>query len=178
MMKYQQFTELYQKGRLSMIVNRSMARKFYTHIPAPLIKKETGESPYFEKLTIWLSYLLSPVTLLASIALGFMTFGCWGFLSLFGSLSIYGLFASASLKSRSRLLDISLLFIVTVMIHIYSDPDHFEMTRFACLFLLSLWCIRFAYWASGYFLKAFVLRNEKAYSYLSKYLVINRLDAE
>jgi len=153
-----------------------MARKFYTHIPASLIRKETGESLYFEKITVWLIYLISPVALLASLVLGFMAFGYWGVISLFFCLFIYGLFASASMRAQSRLLDISSFFLVTVAIHIYSGADHYEVTKFACLFIFSLWSIRFAYWLSGWFLKIFVLRNEKAYAYLSKYLIINRLD--
>lgn len=175
-MKHERFTALYRQGKLAVYVDRKLARKFFTHIPVSMIQKETGESCYFERLIVWLAYLLSPVALIASLALGFFAFHYLGFISLIICPLVYVLFSSSSLRNQSGLPGISLLLIAAIVIHVLSPSRHFLITRFAVVYLFSLWSVRFEYCMAETLLKAFVFRNRKAYDYLSKYLMIQETD--
>jgi hypothetical protein len=70
-MNHKNLVELEEQGKILIGIDRSMARKFYTDIPLKKIEEETGEAPYFEKIIVWIAFLFGPISLLASIILGF-----------------------------------------------------------------------------------------------------------
>jgi hypothetical protein len=172
-MTHEAIVDQVRSGKIRVSVNRRMARKFFTRIPLGLIRKETGESLYFEKALIWTAYLAGPVLLAASIAAAFLAFGLWGFLFLIGGLPVYGLYSTASMRERAGLIPISLILAVTVVTHWFNAGLYTGWTKFAFLFTGALWSVRFVYAGSAGLLRLFVLRNAKAFNYLGKYLEIH-----
>ncbi|MBN1781457.1 hypothetical protein JW948_10055 [bacterium] len=173
-MTHDELKEQYRQGRITIDVSRAMARKFYTRIPMSLIAQETGESVIFHKMIIWLFYLSGPVLLVYSLFLGFRAFGAWGFITLFCCPLIYFLFSVASLKSNTNPVWISMLLVIAAFAAFFGRTHSPVLIRFSLAYLFSLWSLRFVYWESARLLRIFVLRNEKAYAYLAKYLTIHQ----
>ena len=175
-MEHEELIELEKSGKLIIGVDRGMARQFYTQVTTSRIKDETGEAPYFEKAIVLLSFVLGPIALLASIVLGFFAFGWWGIIVMVLCPVMYFTYSSMSVMGSSGIIGITIFLLISVGIHVWGILNAPSMTSFAIYFILSLWCARFLYCSSTFFLRAFVLRNRKAYEYLSNQLVIRKVD--
>ncbi len=175
-MEHKELIELEQQGKLLIGVDRVMARKFYTDIPMSTIEEKTGEVPYFEKMTIWFAFLFGPIALISSIVLGFFAFGWWGIISLLICPIVYLTYSSSSVIGGSKLTGISILFLIAAGVHFFGNFNYPWITGFAGVFLFSLWCIRLLYCSATFLLRNFVIRNGRAYDYLSEYLVIRQAE--
>mgnify|MGYP006436845091 CR=1 FL=1 len=164
--------QLEEQAKFLIGVDRIMARKFYIDIPISEIEEKTGEAPYFEKAIVWFSYLIAPVALISSIILIFIGLRWWGIFGLFICPLIYSKYASSSMVDGSKLIFITLLLLTSLIVHFFGDLNVPWITGAATLFIFALWCVRLLYCSSTYLLRAFVIRNEKAFEWLSKYLVI------
>ncbi len=153
-----------------------MARKFYTDIPIQKIREETGEAPYFEKIIVWFAFLFGPISLLSSIIIGFWIFNWWGIIFLIFCPFIYFTYSSFSVRGDSRITGISILLLVSSCIYFFRVFDAPQITGFITVFILSLWCIRSLYCSSTFLLRNFIIRNEKAYKYLSQHLKIRLIE--
>lgn len=173
---YKNLVELEKKNKILIGVGRIMARKFYTDIPIKKIEKETDEAPYFEKMIILPVFLLGPVLFLISIILGFLVFGFWGIIFFALSLFIYITYSSLSVKGNSKITGITILLIALIVSYFFKIFNISRIIGAITVFVLSLWCIRFLYCASTFFLRNFIIRNEKAYNYLSQYLKIKLIE--
>lgn len=172
-MEHKEVIELAEQGKLLIGVDRAMAREFYTNIPISKIQEETGESPYFEKMIVLFAFLFGPISLISSIVLGFLAFSWWGIISLVLCTVIYFAYSSSSVVAGSKLFGITLLLLTSLAVHFFAHLNTPWITGFACTFLFSLWCARLLYCSSTFLLRAFVIRNAKAFEYLSDYLVIS-----
>jgi len=175
-MEHKELIELEQQGKLLIGVDRAMARKFYTDILIATIEEKTGEAPYFEKMTVWFAFLFGPIALISSIVLGFLAFGWWGVICLLLCPIVYFTYSSSSVMGSSKLTGITILFLIAVGVHFFGNLNSPWVTGFAGVFLFSLWCIRLLYCSVTLLLRNFVIRNERAYDYLSDYLVIRQVD--
>jgi len=175
-MDYSDLVKLEKQGKIAIGVDRAMARKFYTDIPVKKIREETGEAPYFEKIIIWLAFLFAPISLLVSIIIGFWAFNWWGIGSLIFCPIVYFIYSSYSVKGNSRMIGITILLFVSAYIYFFRVFDAPKITGFLTIFIFSLWCIRLLYSLSTLLLRIFVIRNEKAYQYLSQYLIIRSIE--
>jgi len=153
-----------------------MARQFYTDIPIKKIKEETGEAPYFEKIIVWLAFLFGPISLLASIIIGFWFFNWWGIICVVFCPSVYFAYSSSSVRGDSKMAGISTLLLISACIYFLKVFDISKISGFATVFIFSLWCIRLLYCSSTFLLRNFVMRNEKAYQYLSQSLEIRYVE--
>lgn len=167
--------ELEQQGRILIGVDRVMARKFYTDIPIPIIEEETGEAPYFEKMIVWLAFLVGPISLIASLVLAFFALQWWGVICVFLCPFVYFRYLSFSAKGDSSMIGITLFSIVVTCVHFLGAFDFPWITGFVTVFLFSLWCVRLLYCLSTIFLRNFVIRNARAFQYLSEYLIIKHV---
>jgi hypothetical protein len=175
-MNHKNLVELEEQGKILIGIDRAMARKFYTDIPLKKIEEETGEAPYFEKIIVWIAFLFGPISLLASIILGFWFFKWWGIICLIFFSLIYFAYSSSSVRGDSKMIGISILLIISTCIYFFKVIDIPKITGSAIVFIFSLWCIRFLYCSSTFLLRNFVIRNEKAYQYLSQHLKIRSIE--
>ena len=171
-MEHKEVIQLEEQGKLLIGVDRGMARKFYTDIPISKIEEETGEAPYFEKAIVWFAFLLGPISLISSIILSFIAFGWWGILGLVLCPILYFMYSSSSVLGGSHLVGITVLLLIAVAVHFFGNFNSPWITGAAISFLFALWCVRLLYCSSTFLLRSFVIRNAKAFEWLSEYLVI------
>jgi len=171
-MEHKDLVELENQGKLLIGVDRAMARRFYTDISLSEIKKETGESVYFEKLIIWFFFLTGPSALLASMIISLLGFNWLGLISLIICPIIYFSYSSSSVRGDSKLIGITILLFLSLGVHAFGVFSNLYITVFVSVFLFSLWCVRFLYSSSTFLLRLFVIRNKRAYEYLSDHLAI------
>ena len=175
-MEHKEVIELEKQGKLLIGVDRAMARKFYTDIAISKIQEETGEAPYFEKMIVWFAFLFWPIALLLSIVLGFLAFSWWGIICLVLCPIVYFTYSSSSVRRSSNLIAITILLFISIGVHFSGNLNAPLITGFTGAFLFSLWCVRLLYCSSTFFVRAFVIRNGRAYEYLSDYLVLRNVD--
>ena len=171
-MDHKNLVELEKEGKILIGVDRVMARQFYTNVPIKKIKEKTGEAPYFEKIIVWFAFLFGPISLLASIILGFWFFNWWGIICLIFCPLVYFIYSSYSVIGNSRMTGISILLFTSACIYFLKVFNIPKISGFATVFIFSLWCTRLLYCSSAFFLRNFVIRNERAYQYLSQSLEI------
>jgi hypothetical protein len=175
-MNHKNLVELEEQGKIIIGVDRVMARKFFINVSIKKTEEETGETPYFEKIIVWLAFLFGPISLLASIILGFWFLNWWGVICFIFCPFIYFVYTSSSAKGNSRITEISLLLLISACIYFFKIFNAPQITGFTTIFVFSLWCVRFLYCSSTFLLRNFVIRNEKAYQYLVQYLKIRSIE--
>lgn len=175
-MNHKNLVELEEQGKIIIGMDRVMARKFYTDVSIRKIEEETGEAPYFEKIIVWFAFLFGPISLLASITLGFWFFNWWGIICLMFCPFIYLGYSSSSARGNSKIIGIGILLFISACTYFFKIFDAPQITGFTTIFVFSLWCVRFLYCSSTFLLRNFVIRNEKAYQYLLPYLKIRSIE--
>lgn len=175
-MDHTNLVKLERQGKVLIGVDRVMARKFYTDMPIQKIKEKTGETPYFEKFIVWFAFLFGPIFLLASVIISFFVFNWWGIIFLLVCPFVYFTYSSSSVRGDSRMIGISILFLISIITHFLGVLDIPEITGFVAVFILSLWCIRLLYCSSTFLFRNFLIRNEKAYQYLSGYFKVRSIE--
>lgn len=166
--EHKKIVKMEQEGKIFIGICRAKARKFYTDVSGKRIEQETGEYPYLEKLLIWGAFLGSPIALLASIFLGFSSFGWWGVISMAAIISLYVTWLSSSSRGDSKIIGISIAFVASLFIHVFSSEAYSKTTILIVIFLLALWLLRFLYCSSTFFLRCFVIRNARAFKWLKE----------
>lgn len=170
--EYKTFVEQAYSGALMIGIDRSVARKFYTDIPLSKIVEETGEAPYFEKMVVWFAFLSAPISLLGSFVLSVLAFYWWAALAIPLSMLIYSIFSGQSSMPRGGMLGISVLLALAIgslFTHLFASP--FTPWYFAVA-TFSLWASRLLYSTSTAFLRAFVLRNQRALEFVGEHIHI------
>lgn len=150
----------------------AIARQLWMSIPIAVFQKETGESPYVQKIIIWGAYIASYISFLVSLIFSIIAFKWWSLLIVPASITVFAVFMGMSSVPRgtffSRGLPVSLLFLASLVFLIYRPDDLYA--RYAFLFLLSLWCTQLYYDVSTSSLKSLVLRNQKAFEFFQEHL--------
>jgi hypothetical protein len=140
------------------------------------IEGETGEAPYFEKMVVWFTFLAAPLALLASFVLSAFAFHWWSALAIPLSIVVYFGFSGQSSMPRGGMLGISVLLALAV--------GSLFTSLFACPFVpwyfitvtFSLWASRLIYNAATAFLRAFVLRNQRALEFIREHIHIKQAE--
>lgn len=168
--EYKEFVARANSGALLIGVDRAVARKLYTDIPLSRIEKETGEAPYFEKMVVWFAWLSAPLALLASFVLSVLAFRWWAALAIPVSVVVYFVFSGQSSMPRRGMLGITILLALAVG-SLFTD---FFTSRLAPWYFIavafSFWASRLVYNAATVFVRAFVLRNQRALEFLSEHI--------
>jgi hypothetical protein len=153
-------------------IDRGKAWRFFVETPIEEIAKVTGESPYLEKGIVQSAMVLGPIALLTSVGLSFAALGWMGLVCLVFFPLAYLVYGVYSARGGSRLFGITVLLLISTSVHNYGNLGHSWMTAAITFFLLSLWCIRFVFCSSTFFLRAFIVRNSNARAWLSDWIVI------
>jgi hypothetical protein len=161
-------------GKLLIGIDRPFARRFYTDTPIAAVLAETGEAPYFEKLTIFPLFVGGPLLLLSASISAAIFFGWWAVLTIPVFIFIWMLYYSASSHGRSRSIGISIVLVCCFIVSFTSlIPFSFGVTF--SLFFASLWCSRVLYSASTMYLRCFILRNARAFEMLRDEITLKEL---
>ena len=146
-------------------VDLSMARKLYTSVPLSHIAKKTGEFPYFEKAVVLGAFVGGPLALLASFVFAVLAFGWWAVSAIPVSTVIYFVFQGSSSMPKQGMGGVTVvlaLAIPALCLHWFLS-DHIGW--FAVLVALAFWNARPVCVTATYFLRAFVIRNRRAYDF-------------
>jgi hypothetical protein len=161
--EYRQLVSQAYKGTLLIGLDRANARKFYTDIPLKNVEQQTGEVPYVEKVVVMGAFLGAPLALVASCFLGVLAFGWWAVPAIPLSLVIYFFFSMYSSVPNRWMAGITpILLTIIAATALKAFATNYVAWYFVSL-ALSLWLSYFVYAAATAFLRAFVLRNKKAW---------------
>ncbi|UZD54952.1 hypothetical protein [Caldimonas aquatica] len=176
--EYQALVARIQSGSLLIGVDRSMARKLYTDVSLSRIEAETGEAPYFEKMVVLGAFVGAPVSLLASFVLAVLAFGWWAALAIPVSIVVYFVVAGASSMPKQGMTGVTvLLFLALLSVYLGWFPSEY-IGWYAALFLFALWNARLVYVAATHFVRAFVIRNRRAYEFLAPHIHLREASCE
>jgi hypothetical protein len=159
-----------QSGAVLVGVDRSMARKFYTDVPLSRIQAETGEAPYLEKFIVFGAMICGPLALLASFVFAVLGFSWWAALAIPVSIVVYVVFAGASSIPGGGMGGVTLLLgLAAVAIYFKWFPSQ-HAGWYALLVVAALWNARLVYAAATHFIRAFIVRNRRAYELLAEHV--------
>jgi len=160
--EYKSLVQAAYDGRLLVGVDRIFARKLYTDVPTSAIEEATGEAPYLEKLIVWFTFLASPIAILTSAVVAVLGFR-WLALLVVPVAFLWWMFnRSISARGGSSIWFLTLVLIVTVSFHFMNLLHTPWISGFVAILAFALWCDRLLYYAATFFLRAFVLRNQRA----------------
>ncbi len=168
--EYQAMVARIQTGAVLVGVDRAMARKFYTDVPLSRIAEETGEAPYFEKVVVLGAFVGGPLSLLASFIMAVLAFGWWAAVTIPASIIVYALFASASSMPRQGMASVSaVLGFALLGLYLGWFPSNY-VGWFTVLVVFALWNARLVYSVATTFIRAFVVRNRRAFEFLMPHI--------
>jgi len=144
-------------------IDRALARKFYTIFPLSQIKRDMGEAPYMEKAIIIALYFLGWGSLIMNSILAPIVFKWWSVAIVPSTVIVYVIFiGDSSLPNRGWLI-LTLIMMFTIVLLIFNVFTTIYHGLFVVSLVLAFWAGRLVYVAATYFLRAFVLRNRKAF---------------
>lgn len=158
-------------GNLLIGIDRAFARRFYTDLPTAYVQLETGESPYVEKAIVNCFFVASPICLLIAAALAVWCFSWWSILIVPGIILTWLVYGASSSMGTSQIGTISLMLIAALALLLF-DPSSRWFSPFLVLLILAFWLNRFMYITATVFLRAFVLRNQKAFALVHDHLTL------
>lgn len=159
---YKRLVQSAYDGRILIGVDRVFARRLYTDVGLSAIEQATGEAPYLEKLVVWFAFLAAPLAILGSGVMAAVAFRWWAFFIVPVAFLWWMFNRSVSVLEGSSIGFLTLAMIVAVSAHFMNLLPDPWMSGFVATFVFAMWCDRFLYWVSAFFLRAFVLRNQRA----------------
>ena len=170
--EYQNLVKRVCEGKVSVGVDRTVARKVYTGLSITKIREFTDETPYFEKAVVLFAFVGGPLFALTSAALAVVSFHWWAFLVIPVCLSVWFVYKGVSSRGGARMVFISFVLGGSVVAY-FADIMPTKLSGiFLGSFIAALWCERLVYSAATSFLRALVLRNLKAFNKFSEGLSI------
>jgi len=159
---YKAFVQDANDGRVLIGVDRPFARSVYTNMASIAIQQATGETPYIEKAIVLFAFIASPLAILGSAVLAGFAFRWWAALIVPAALLLWIHNRSRSMLSGSSLWFLTIVVIAAVIVHSMNLLPTPWMSGFLTAFIFAMWCDRLLYCTSAFFLRAFVLRNQRA----------------
>jgi hypothetical protein len=161
-----------RSGGLLVGVDRAFARRFYTNVPLRVVEEQTGEAPYLEKGLVLAAFVGGPVALLLSAAGAVFAVGWLGALVIPVGLLLWFGYYSTSSRGAARLTTISAVLIAAAVLTVIDWMPGRGIWGLVLLYSAALWLGRFVYSGSTGFLRAFVLRNPQAFTWLREHLTL------
>lgn len=170
--EHQELVARFQSGSLLIGIDPSMARKLYTDVSLSLNTEETGETPYFDKIVVLGAFLGGPISLLTSFVMAGLAFGWWAALVIPISIVVYVVFSAISSghhpsMPKQGMAGVSVLLVLALLSLFFNWYPSRYISGYAVLVLFALWNARLVYVAATYFMRAFVVRNRRAYEFLA-----------
>lgn len=160
-------------GNLLIGIDRSFARRFYTDVTIRVVEEQTGETPYVEKCIVFGCLIASPLCLLTAAVLSVRYFAWWSVLIIPVGAVSWLLYFGTSSVGTTRIVGISILTVVVIALQVL-HPFAWSFTPFLLVLALAFWLNRFMYVAATFFLRAFVIRNHRAFALVHENLTLKR----
>lgn len=132
---------------------------------------------YIEKAVVWITFLGTPLVLVASCLFAVLAFHWWAFLAVPGVVIAWFVYSSMSARGSAKIGLITLLLVGAIAVAVSRVIDELWVNLFLIAFLLSLWLNRLLYEAATLFLRAFVLRNFRAWNAFEDGLVVRAVES-
>jgi hypothetical protein len=161
-----------RSGALLVGVDRVFARKFFTDVKVEDVIAHTGQGPYVQKALVLGAFVVSPLALIGSSIVAVFAAGWWAVILIPLGVVLWALYQARSCVGGARITFISVLLAGTALGYAQSAGGSARIWFALLLFALSLWTARFVYTGATAMLRAFVLGNERAFSWLREYLTI------
>jgi hypothetical protein len=165
-------------GELLIGVDRGFARRFYTGVSVGVVEEHTGEAPYTEKGLVLAAWVGGPVALLVSAALTPFVIGWWSALAIPVAGLVWIAYFTSSSLGGARLTVVSILLVAAAALCAMSLWPGRGIWALVFLYVAALWLVRFVYIGSTLFLRAFVLRNRKAFEWLEEFLMLREVETD
>ena len=159
--------ELYSQDKCLLGIDRAFSRRFYTDIPLSVIEQNTGERCYFEKGLVMLVFIGGWLAILGTFIFSVIVFKWWSLLLILAGALFWFVYMPMSSRGTARLWPVSIFLAVTIIVYLL-DFLRDDVALVLLTFLLALWCARFVYVGSALFLRAFVVRNFRAFNFVSE----------
>ena len=163
--QYKALVARVESGSLLIGIDRAFARKFYTDVPLSRIEEDTGEGPYLEKVVVWFAFVSAPIALFASFVLSALVFRYWAALVIPLSAIVYFFLAARSSVGDSRMLSVSILLALAIASLFTNFFSSQFVPWYAIAVAFAFWAERLMYCAATTFLRAFILRNQRAFEF-------------
>ena len=172
--EHETFAERAYSGEILVGIDRPFARRFYTDISLHVIKQETGEAPYFAKFFVLSAWVSAPLLLLLAAGLTILVLGWWATVVIPLGLLAWLRYYSNSSYGTVRIRGISILLASMILAATIDPLGQRETLIVAVAYILAMWVGRFVYAAATVFLRAFVIRNARAFNWLRSELVVRK----
>lgn len=172
---FEDVVRLEKNGQLLIGIDRTFARQFYTDLALRVVEAHTGEAPYLEKALVMGAFIGSPLAVLVSAILAILVIGWWSALAIPVALLVWIRWYSTSSHGRARLTGVSVLLVAVVVFWRLGSPVTRDVWTLVLIYVAALWLGRFVYIGSTFFLRAFVLRNQRAFDWLRGHLTLRKV---
>jgi hypothetical protein len=162
-------------GKLLIGVDRPFARGFYTDVPLREVEARTGEAPYFEKGVVYLAFVGGPLLLVVSLVRSAWVLGWWSALFVPLAAVVWAGVYGDSARATSRMRVISLILVVSGIGFGLSADSTRGNWGLALTYTAALWLSRLLYVSATSFMRAFVLRNRRAWEWLQEHMVLKEV---
>ena len=173
--EYQALLTRIFSGKVLVGIDRTIAREFWTEVPISHIKDKTGEAPYFQKLLVYGAQFCGQAALLGSFVFAVLVFSWWSVIPILLSILIYFRFVVSSGRPGGGMGGVSLLAGCALLGSYFGWFPSAYAAWYAVLVTAALWNARLIYYAAYHFMRAFVLRNRRAYEFLAEHIHLQEM---
>jgi len=168
--EHKQLAVDFYRGKLLFGFDRNVARKFFMDTSVRSIEDQTGEAPRVESFVVWALLVGGHIALITSLLLSVIVFEWWSALVIPVSVLVYVVFMGLSSLPKHGMLGISVI-VVAFMGTFAMDVFPSRTVGLYFVFIsLALWLARCVYFAAFHFVRAFALRNKKAFEILASHI--------
>lgn len=156
-------------GRLLVGIDAAVARKLFTQKDMESIRELTGEAPRFESAVVSAALGASWLALFASFALALTAFGSWAWVVIPVTGMIFFIYMGHASIGHQRFFFLSLLILAGIAAVVFAYPSR-PVSLYALAVIAAFWFARLTYVTATMMLRAFVLRNKRAFELLEPVL--------
>ncbi len=168
---YPTFIERYREGKLVFGMPSDYARRFFTEISGEALISKIGEDLRFERFLIMLCMIISWWGFLISLPLAIWAFHWWAIVAIpAAAIFRYGHLRRGPIGRQSISFEILALAVATLGPPIVGWGTRIHV--WLVLLAISLLTARLIYFLSSRMVRGLVLRNPKAYDFLSRDLQV------
>lgn len=176
--EHQDFLDLqgeWHAGRVAIGVDRAFARRFYTDQDLAFIQGRTGERPTADWAIVRGFWFVGPIALIVASILAIVALRGWALLAIPIGVIGFHKYQGRSSIGNAPLFGISWMFVVAALIFVTDEPSNRAATGTVAAYFLALWSLRFMYVMAAARLRAFVLRNHRAFAWLRGEITIRTI---
>lgn len=166
---HQTFRILAEQGKILVGIEPAVARKFFTDTAASVVQERIGEPITIERAAVRAAFVLGPLALLLSFYFAVVTFGWWSTLVIPVSVMIWFYHGGQVSLGHPKLLLMTIA--VGVLIWLCATEPR-PIYGWLLAFVAAGYLDRIRYRSAVFFLRALIIRNQKAFELLSDTITI------